>query len=540
MENNRNDGSGIIKENSVVLYEDHNAVTTNINVFNPTISSKRKDDIVNNKDMNVSFSMSDQYKSLQNEVGMTEMICISENSISKSNDLGSRTNIIPLNNSVINVNSISSDNNNISQPIEIKSHQNFALQSDKFGQSSKLLNLQDKESCQLNNELVIHNISIVQESNNFSSNNLNEAVSHNRSLQSKEVESKSILNSDTLVSFNELISETQDKEERPSSSLDLSQSNSQEQVEALYSDSSNNKELYEKSDNKSINDIRQKNEISIMIKEESTIYYEYENVEQEIALTLNEDKSKIEENKEKNQLEIEENNINSPSQPIVVLEDADPKGDEVHEPKPNKRTRKKKLQTGEIFAASSIIYNSSECESEEDDDWSPKPKALGTKCNKNIRKARCLKCSGCLVEECGQCKHCLDKPKFGGSSKTRKPCIMKVCEQSSSKRKNTSENRNSHIKQELDNWEDTLIKDERDTKKQFENNKDFLEDYSSSEYENPSDIEEYTPKKQFSSKKKNTHKYRTPKKKWKLDGNVSNEKNLCRSVFIIIRCLCLT
>ena len=33
---------------------------------------------------------------------------------------------------------------------------------------------------------------------------------------------------------------------------------------------------------------------------------------------------------------------------------------------------------------------------------------------------RCGECEGCNREDCGKCVTCLDKPKFGGTSKIRK------------------------------------------------------------------------------------------------------------------------
>ena len=34
---------------------------------------------------------------------------------------------------------------------------------------------------------------------------------------------------------------------------------------------------------------------------------------------------------------------------------------------------------------------------------------------------------GCLADDCGSCKFCLDKPKFGGPGKKKKFCIQKKC-----------------------------------------------------------------------------------------------------------------
>ncbi|RWS12801.1 hypothetical protein B4U79_12721 [Dinothrombium tinctorium] len=39
----------------------------------------------------------------------------------------------------------------------------------------------------------------------------------------------------------------------------------------------------------------------------------------------------------------------------------------------------------------------------------------------------CRKCSGCLVEDCGKCNYCLDKPKFGGPNTLKKKCVQRKC-----------------------------------------------------------------------------------------------------------------
>ena len=40
---------------------------------------------------------------------------------------------------------------------------------------------------------------------------------------------------------------------------------------------------------------------------------------------------------------------------------------------------------------------------------------------------RCGECEGCMREECGMCKECLDKPKNGGLGKVNKACIERIC-----------------------------------------------------------------------------------------------------------------
>ena len=45
----------------------------------------------------------------------------------------------------------------------------------------------------------------------------------------------------------------------------------------------------------------------------------------------------------------------------------------------------------------------------------------------NSGQKRSCDCSGCLRKDCGSCKFCLDKPKFGGPGKKKKRCIKRVC-----------------------------------------------------------------------------------------------------------------
>lgn len=45
------------------------------------------------------------------------------------------------------------------------------------------------------------------------------------------------------------------------------------------------------------------------------------------------------------------------------------------------------------------------------------------------RRGRCGECEGCLADECGTCKFCLDQTKRGGPNTLRRPCILRRCEQ---------------------------------------------------------------------------------------------------------------
>ena len=49
------------------------------------------------------------------------------------------------------------------------------------------------------------------------------------------------------------------------------------------------------------------------------------------------------------------------------------------------------------------------------------------KANKKHRFKACLKCTGCRTENCGQCVHCLDMPKFGGLGTIKQKCIRRIC-----------------------------------------------------------------------------------------------------------------
>ena len=47
---------------------------------------------------------------------------------------------------------------------------------------------------------------------------------------------------------------------------------------------------------------------------------------------------------------------------------------------------------------------------------------------KQRRRTTCKKCSGCQVmNDCGLCYFCIDKPKFGGSNKLKRRCRERIC-----------------------------------------------------------------------------------------------------------------
>ncbi|KAL3885750.1 hypothetical protein ACJMK2_025792 [Sinanodonta woodiana] len=44
------------------------------------------------------------------------------------------------------------------------------------------------------------------------------------------------------------------------------------------------------------------------------------------------------------------------------------------------------------------------------------------------RKVRCKVCKGCIALDCGTCRHCQDKPKFGGPGLLKQACVERRCE----------------------------------------------------------------------------------------------------------------
>jgi len=44
-----------------------------------------------------------------------------------------------------------------------------------------------------------------------------------------------------------------------------------------------------------------------------------------------------------------------------------------------------------------------------------------------LKLARCGTCPGCLVTDCGKCKNCLDKPKYGGPGVKKQACVGRKC-----------------------------------------------------------------------------------------------------------------
>ena len=57
----------------------------------------------------------------------------------------------------------------------------------------------------------------------------------------------------------------------------------------------------------------------------------------------------------------------------------------------------------------------------------PKPAVAGVKRPRLPRSVRCGKCDGCERDDCGMCKNCVDKPRFGGPGARKQGCIRKIC-----------------------------------------------------------------------------------------------------------------
>jgi len=59
----------------------------------------------------------------------------------------------------------------------------------------------------------------------------------------------------------------------------------------------------------------------------------------------------------------------------------------------------------------------------------PAPEERARSAPTGDRRGRCGACDGCLADECGTCKWCLDQTKRGGANTLRRPCIFRRCEQ---------------------------------------------------------------------------------------------------------------
>ena len=97
---------------------------------------------------------------------------------------------------------------------------------------------------------------------------------------------------------------------------------------------------------------------------------------------------------------------------------------------------------------------------------------------KKRTRVSCKSCPGCLIPDCGLCKNCLDKPKFGGPSKIRQRCVKKTCQKKEEKHRLSLSSKKS--REELGDANDTTaphVEDMNSEARQEESN-EFL-DHSS-------------------------------------------------------------
>lgn len=55
------------------------------------------------------------------------------------------------------------------------------------------------------------------------------------------------------------------------------------------------------------------------------------------------------------------------------------------------------------------------------------PKLKVGMARKRRRAQGCGSCQGCLREDCGQCRNCKDKVKFGGPGTKKQKCMLRAC-----------------------------------------------------------------------------------------------------------------
>lgn len=44
-----------------------------------------------------------------------------------------------------------------------------------------------------------------------------------------------------------------------------------------------------------------------------------------------------------------------------------------------------------------------------------------------LKRKRCGTCEGCTAKDCGKCRFCLDKPRFGGRGVLKQCCVQRKC-----------------------------------------------------------------------------------------------------------------
>merc|ERR1712223_422757 len=70
----------------------------------------------------------------------------------------------------------------------------------------------------------------------------------------------------------------------------------------------------------------------------------------------------------------------------------------------------------------------------------------GGKGGKGIRnRVFCGECPGCLQnDDCGKCRYCKDKTKFGGQNRLRQKCLHRRCQMDTHRKRNSTNNNNSN------------------------------------------------------------------------------------------------
>merc|ERR1711899_577409 len=68
---------------------------------------------------------------------------------------------------------------------------------------------------------------------------------------------------------------------------------------------------------------------------------------------------------------------------------------------------------------------------------------------KGIRnRVFCGECTGCLKnDDCGKCRYCKDKTKFGGQTRLRQKCLHRRCQLDTHRRRSSQNNNQNHHQQ---------------------------------------------------------------------------------------------
>lgn len=83
--------------------------------------------------------------------------------------------------------------------------------------------------------------------------------------------------------------------------------------------------------------------------------------------------------------------------------------------------------TNDILAAVNLMMTLDKMQKEHTDSKFVKSKISKRAIKKRQRGSRCGECYPCLVEDCNECKNCLDKPRNGGEGMRKQGCFQKKC-----------------------------------------------------------------------------------------------------------------